>query len=141
MFHHLRNFIPSILLLAVIAYLSLADFSSIHINPSIPNVDKLVHFCMYLALSYVFLFDLTHNVNDRTIRHINCWCAFIIPTLTGVVLEILQGYATTTRSFDFYDMLANMLGAAFGTGLGFFTLPYVFKYFFFHSFDEQSKKK
>lgn len=127
MIQFLKKFYPTILLIAVISFLSLASFKSLPTTPRIPNMDKIVHFCMYMALSYVLLFDMSRTHPKRKAGLREMVCAFIAATCMGGMMELLQGYLTTARFADWWDMLANTLGAVTGTLLGAFTLPLILR--------------
>ncbi len=85
--------------------------------PTIPHLDKIVHFGMYFVLSLLLLAALKstklENIHFKTIT---------IAILYGVLIEIIQdnlGY----RSGDIFDFVANSIGAVTGT----FTLIYIDK--------------
>ena len=46
----------------------------------------------------------------------------LLAVVYGIIIEILQGVATTDRHPDLLDVLANSLGALFGS----FTVKYIF---------------
>lgn len=74
--------------------------------------DKIAHAAMYFCVCGVMLIALPL----RVFRLRGCLAAFIFAVSWGVLMEIAQAGATalgwTTRAFDFYDMLANGVGAA-----------------------------
>lgn len=76
------------------------------------QVDKIVHFCMYLGLSgataftYIFLSKGYANIRKLIIG------AFILPILYGGLIEILQELYFPPRTGDWYDFLADFLGSA-----------------------------
>lgn len=123
----LIKFYPTLLLMGIIAFLSLASFSSVSDMPKLPHMDKLVHFCMYMAMSYVLLFDLSRTHPLQKVRCREMLIAFITATLTGGLMELMQGTLTATRSADWWDMLANTCGALSGVLLGLLTLPAILK--------------
>jgi len=96
--------------LLVIALLSLWPSNSLPQIPLFPGVDKLVHICMYLGLSFLacWIYDAC---NQRL------W--FICTLLTavfmyGALMEVLQNTMHYGRSFDFKDLIANLTGAIIG---------------------------
>jgi len=95
--------------------------------PAIPDwfalfsPDKVAHFGAYgvfaLLLS-VLIFD--HSVKRAISR------AILIAAAYGVGMEMLQAVSGTGRSFDYVDMVANLLGAMLG-GLAFWLLKKITK--------------
>lgn len=116
------------LLIAVISFLSLATFNSLPTTPSIPHMDKIVHFCMYMALSYILLFDMSRTHPKRRPERKETISAFIVAVCMGGTMELLQGYLTDSRSADWWDMLANTCGSAMGVVLGAITLPAILSF-------------
>lgn len=62
--------------------------------------DKITHFLMYFLLS--FFLQKEYSRNDKT---------FIFAVSYGILMEIIQ-FFIPYRSFEFFDILANSLGAA-----------------------------
>ncbi|MBQ9694079.1 MAG: VanZ family protein, partial [Kiritimatiellae bacterium] len=75
-------------------------------------IDKLAHFLMYFAVCGALWIAL-----PARFYHIPSplW-AFLIATLWGLLMEVLQGVLTSlhiiSRAFDLHDAVANLLGAA-----------------------------
>lgn len=71
--------------------------------------DKIFHFCAYIVLSMLWFytcfkfFKLERNKALTT--------AVLGAVVFGIVIEVLQKELTDYRSFEFYDALANTLGA------------------------------
>ena len=97
-------FVPTIIVLVVITYLSLAK-NPVHSQEFylFEGADKLVHGCMYLGLVWIGCFDIYR------------------------VSELLQGAMSMGRSADWYDFLANSCGAILGLILGVNSVPYLFR--------------
>ncbi|MFZ4855186.1 MAG: VanZ family protein [Desulfuromonadaceae bacterium] len=96
--------------LIVIALLSLWPAKSIpHISLFL-GADKLVHICMYLGLSFLacWIYDIGH----QRIWFIYSLLAAVF--MYGALMEILQLTMHNGRSFDFKDMIANLVGAITG---------------------------
>ncbi|MDR2841423.1 MAG: VanZ family protein [Paludibacter sp.] len=71
--------------------------------------DKIIHVIMFFTLSIALMLEFF--VNYSTKLKLKFWliCAFS-PIFLGGLVEILQGTLTTTRSCDFDDLLADILG-------------------------------
>lgn len=74
-----------------------------------PHIDKVVHFFMFFFMAILIYFSF----NLQKIKY------FIIPTMTGILIEILQHTTNTGRTFDVWDIAANTAGAL----IAFFLLP------------------
>jgi len=98
----------SILSALIIMYLSLTSSHTFDKVPliNIPNIDKIVHFGMYLGLMSVII--LENRTNLRNNRRL--FLTGLIPLLYGILMEILQATVTVTRTASFYDALANSSG-------------------------------
>jgi len=103
----LRKNIFSILIAAIILYLSMANshtFDKVPIN--IPNFDKFVHFGMYFGLMSVLIFENRKAIKSNG----NLFLISLIPFFYGIIIEIMQSALTTTRTGSIYDALANSAG-------------------------------
>lgn len=107
--------VPKILLLIAVAYsitlliLSLMNLKSLP-KFEVTNVDKIFHTTAYFGLVVVwYLQYFAHSVLKKsTIRPLISICLFAI--VFGMLIEVLQGTATSYRSWDVFDMLANFTG-------------------------------
>lgn len=101
----------------LITVLSLISFER---TPSfmlqLPFKDKLVHFIFYFVFVVLWCFGL-HKTDKIKI--------LLIAVVYGIIIEILQYVLTENRTADFYDVLANSLGAF----LAFFVFPVIKKIF------------
>tara|TARA_Y100001970_G_scaffold64756_1_gene82896 strand:+ start:6196 stop:6573 length:378 start_codon:yes stop_codon:yes gene_type:complete len=70
--------------------------------PLIPHLDKIVHFLIFLLLTFILDF-----CTRRSLRK-NYYLIFLLIGF-GLFIEISQ-YFTGTRSADFFDWLADFLG-------------------------------
>ncbi|MDD4632950.1 MAG: VanZ family protein [Proteiniphilum sp.] len=77
--------------------------------------DKLVHFGMFFFLSVVSLIDYyrMHKGNPSAFRWIG-W-GFLVPVLYGGVIELLQKYFFASRSAEWGDWIADILGSLAAT--------------------------
>jgi len=88
---------------------SLVSFNSVP-KVKVIGSDKVVHFLFYLV--FVVLWSLTKK---QTYFKINYSLLIVFVAIVfGIIIEILQGVLTKTRQADFYDVLANSLGAIVG---------------------------
>ena len=88
---------------------SLVSFNSVP-KVKVVGSDKVVHFLFYLM--FVVLWSLTKKQSYFKIKY--SLLIVVIAIVFGIIIEILQGVLTKTREADFYDALANFLGAIVG---------------------------
>ncbi|KAK2038677.1 VanZ like family protein [Colletotrichum somersetense] len=74
--------------------------------------DKVLHFSTFFLLTIVFYWILDTN-RRRTLNLTLTVCTFVL----GVGSEFLQGFLPNGREFDFYDIVANVIGSLAGVGL------------------------
>ena len=96
--------------LAIIALLSLLPAYDLPTIPLFTGADKIIHFCMYCGLSFLFCWGA--SVSPRHVRSL----LFILAGsfLWGALMEVLQRAMHLGRSFEVADMVANFAGAAAG---------------------------
>lgn len=88
--------------------------SLIKIGPVIPKLgsdfdDKLYHATAYIIMGFVWGVHLLHQSKRNYIS-----LSFLIGALFGIIIEVLQVTLTSYRSFDFLDIIANILGLCLG---------------------------
>ncbi|HNW49953.1 MAG TPA: VanZ family protein [Prolixibacteraceae bacterium] len=96
--------------LLVISVLSLtpsAKMPSVHL---FPNADKLIHLVMY----GIFSFLLMPPFKASRRRELRFFIPFIVSSSIGILFEYLQLMLRKGRSFEFLDIVADVLGAAVG---------------------------
>lgn len=82
------------------------------INFILPN-DKLIHFLIYLSLSFLWISYSSRVANYKktmtTIIMVMLLCFFY-----GIIIEIVQEHFIPFRNLELFDVLANMIGAISG---------------------------
>ena len=121
MAHYFRKYTFSWLIIGIIIYLSFFTPPKTELD-NISNIDKLAHICMYGGLcSILWIEYLRSHIQIQRIR------AFIggivLPIAFSGIIELLQEYATTNRSGDWADMIANSIGVVLAALLGQFVFP------------------
>lgn len=120
-----RYYFPAIIWTAVILLLTLMPSSDIPNTflSKIPNFDKLVHagiFALFVILWYASLYKyFTRKYPDNLHEkfHPVTTLAYIIlaAVVLGILIEITQKVWTSIhRDFDWFDWLADCIGAFFG---------------------------
>jgi len=77
---------------------------------SIISIDKVVHFIFYAVLSFLLLYGMRKN---NASFNGTLW-AFLLAIIFGVLIELIQGNFITNRNFDYYDIIANIIGSSAG---------------------------
>lgn len=93
----------------LITVASLVSFNSVP-KVNIPGNDKAVHFLFYLV--FVVLWSLAKWQSYFKMKYDSL--IVVLAIIYGIIIEVLQGVLTQTREADFYDALANSLGAIVG---------------------------
>jgi len=90
-------------------------------------IDKWTHLMMYGGTTSVMWWEHLRN-SRKEARKPNLralfWVAFVSMILLGGLVELLQAYATTTRSGEWLDFWADSIGVLLGTALGLLLLLY-----------------
>lgn len=108
-------FLP--LLIVILIFIATCLISSSQI-PALPGGipwDKLVHFGMFFILSAVSLFDYYKlcKGNPPILRWI--FWGFLVPVFYGGVIELVQKYFVVSRSAEWGDWIADILGSLVAT--------------------------
>ena len=113
-----RKYPLSVLCVVVIWVLSLTPIFPETPLDNVAFIDKWTHLVMYGGFCSVIWFEYwrTHHVYDY--EKLFFW-AWLMPIVMSGVLELLQAYCTGGhRNGDWYDFLANSIGATLGSAVG-----------------------
>lgn len=122
MLYYLKKYPISLTVIAIVIYLSFFKPPTMEIT-KIPNMDKLVHLCMYGGVSGMLWIEFlrNHRKYDEVMWH--AWIgAVLCPILMGGAIELLQECCTTYRGGDWFDFLANSTGVVLATLFAYFVL-------------------
>jgi len=116
---YIKRYPLSLLTTLAIIVLSVMPFPEVKFAEDIPLADKWVHFVMYGFLSLVIWVERAR----KAVAPCNTWGYAITYGLLGSaflggVLELVQQYCTTTRNGDWWDFLADAIGAVLGSIVG-----------------------
>jgi len=97
----------------VIVVLSLLPKSSIDTGSLklFKGADKIVHFGMYAILMFLWMIAIKKNTKPN--RNNRVLYAVIFSVVLGIMLELMQKYLVIGRSFDTFDIIANITGVTF----------------------------
>ena len=109
----ITSFWKTIMWPCVVLYLSLSSGNNIT-HPSwlmFPHIDKAVHFIMYFYFALVLIHDSQHYSKIRLNHGHLILISVLIVIGWGGFMEILQRIPSIHRNSDFFDFLANTVGA------------------------------
>lgn len=79
----------------------------------VPFIDKWTHCVMYAGLAFAMWLDMKgYRRHLSTTAYCLVW---LLPTLLGGLLELVQKYLTTCRSGEWMDFVADTVGALIAT--------------------------
>ena len=99
------------LIILILCILPQNDIPESRIN--IPHFDKILHFGVYFILAIIFSFELQKLYSIFSKILIILIYSFIL----GAAIEIIQNYLIETRSGDWFDLIADIVGSIVGIGV------------------------
>ena len=128
MIYYFRRYPLSLVIMAVIFYLSFFTPPKSNLE-EIPNIDKLVHVCMYGGLCSILWFEYLRTHRMINWSHI-LWGGILAPIAMSGCIELMQTYLTTNRSGDWLDFLANSTGVLLAVVFGYYVIrPFLWRKF------------
>ncbi len=122
MLYYIKKYPLSLLIIFVVIYLSFFKPPSTDLD-KIPDLDKVVHICMYLGMSGMLWIEFLRAHRHGVVAMWHAWIgALICPILFSGTVELLQQYCTTYRSGDWMDFAANSTGAVIASLIAYFLL-------------------
>lgn len=122
MFYYIKKYPVSLFIVAVVIYLSFFKPPKTSLE-EIPNLDKIVHVCMYMGLSGMLWLEFLRNHRDGNGKMWHAWVgAFLCPILFSGCVELGQEYLTTYRGGDWMDFAANTTGAVLASLVAYFII-------------------
>lgn len=114
----LLPYFPAFFCLVAIPLLSLANFRNLPDAPALrlAGLDKVIHMLMYAALTSFWLYPMPIKRRTQPVMMLG---VVLVAGLYGALMEVCQAVFTTYRSFDIFDILAN-LGGAMVAAAGFY---------------------
>ena len=102
-------FIIALLWTGIVAYFCLVESSEIP-TINIANLDKWIHTFFHFVFTLVwFLFLRKQLQYNNVIKPL--FYSLLFSLIFGILIEFMQQLFTTTRSGDFFDFIANAIGA------------------------------
>lgn len=110
---HLVSYPLSIITIMVVVYLSFFTPPSTPLD-GVTNIDKLVHAGMYFFLTSLLWLEFFRSHPGAIPWKHAVVGAFILPLVFSGAIELLQEYATTHRSGEWWDFASNTFGVVMG---------------------------
>ena len=79
----------------------------------IPHIDKLVHGILFFTLIYLWQWYF-YKRKITALQVFSTKALFIALMFYGIIVEVLQGFLPIPRGGDFFDFLADLIGALLG---------------------------
>lgn len=115
-----RHYPLSLCCIALIWVLCLMPSPEIGTKPPV-GFDKLVHTVMYLGTCSVIWWE--HLRTGACPWRRTALLTVVLPIAMSGIIELVQEYATSTRSGDWWDFAANAAGVLLAVPVGRFLLP------------------
>lgn len=110
-FDKLPSWSASVVVLIVILVLTL-DSNTVQIDlPNIVGIDKLVHGIMFGGLAMSICLDIQRRNWSALIEIGSVIVAIVISSVVGVIVEMLQYWMANGRTYETYDIVADVVGA------------------------------
>ena len=125
MLSYIKKYPISLFIILTVIYLSFFKPPKTDLS-EIPNLDKLVHICMYFGMSGMLWLEFlrAHRRDEAPLWH--AWVgAFFCPVLFSGCVELLQEYCTSYRGGDWLDFAANSTGALLASLVAYYDLLYI----------------
>lgn len=112
--HLLGN--KKLVIIAAIIYSGLITILFLMPSSDLPRVnlhggaDKAAHFLIHFIFVFLWQLYFFRRYNNRFLWR-NAFYVLIGSLVYGIIIEILQGQLTDSRTSDYYDVLANLGGA------------------------------
>ena len=122
MLYYIKKYPVSLVIILAVIYLSFFKPPTTDLG-TIPNLDKVVHICMYFGMSgMLWLEFLRAHRRDRTPMW-HAWVgAFVCPVLFSGAVELLQAFCTTYRGGDWLGFSGHTTGAVLASLVACFVL-------------------
>ena len=101
------SFIPSIVWLLIIVVGSFMPSSNL---PKVDVSDKWIHFVFYAVFTFLLFIPVDANTKNAKTSVKGLGIVFLVSTLIGLTVELIQHYFIEGRCGEGLDMLANTLG-------------------------------
>ena len=108
-FYPMKYYIPAFVWAAFILFATIANVSTLESLQlrDLFAYDKPIHMFLFGTQAYLLMYAW---YKTRGLQHTTVLYICLVSILYGVLTECLQGFLTTTRSFDYLDMIGDTAG-------------------------------
>ncbi|MBQ7042452.1 MAG: hypothetical protein IJN66_07080 [Muribaculaceae bacterium] len=107
----LPPYLPSVIVLMLLFYLTLVPQPLPPMEEPFLNFDKLVHVAMMAGVYLTFAFDYTRRERQHQLPLSVIFLLLVIVVLLGGFIELAQGTDFIHRGSDLWDFIADAVGA------------------------------
>ncbi len=111
---NLPPYLPSVLVLMLLFYLTLVPKPLPDVDIPILNFDKVVHVIMMVGVYLTFAFDYARRERQHKLSLSVILLFLVITVLLGGFIELAQGTELIHRGCDFADFIADAIGSVLG---------------------------
>jgi VanZ family protein len=111
----LKSNYKGIVLTLVVAFLCLYPFQSQQ-ESTIPHFDKVIHVTLFLVLSYFWMRGLSAQNQYKKVQEKAVLISVITAITYGALIEVMQEVMHMGRTFDAWDIAADIVGVMFAFG-------------------------
>jgi VanZ family protein len=111
----LKYYLPSFSWLLIITLLSLMSTKNLtKFTVDIVSFDKLAHIFIYAVLSFFIAWGIKKSLMHKNLSLKILALIFLSTSTYGILMEIAQMSLSTGRHFEYYDIIANIIGSFIG---------------------------
>ena len=111
----LPPYMPSVVVLLVLFYFTLVPQPLPEMDVPILNFDKIVHIIMMMGVYLTFAYDYTRRERQHRLPFPVILFLLVVTILLGGLIELAQGTEFIHRGCDFWDFVADSIGALLGS--------------------------
>lgn len=111
----LPPYVPSVIVLLLLFYLTLVPQPLPDMDVPILNADKIVHVIMMAGVYLTFAFDYTRQERQHRLPFSVIMLLLVVTVSLGGLIELAQGTEVIHRGCDFWDFVADSIGALSGS--------------------------
>lgn len=110
-----KFFLPALSWVLIITLLSLMSTKNLtKFTVDIISFDKLAHIFIYAVLSFFIAWGLKKSLKYNNLSLKLLTVIFLISCFYGIGMEFAQKALSTGRHFEYYDIIANIIGSFIG---------------------------
>lgn len=83
-------------------------------SPGVPFIDKFIHAILCGVHVWLWSLFLNTRLRNKANRNKLFFLVFLITCIYGILMEYYQKFFVPNRSFEYEDMVADVVGAAIG---------------------------